>query len=231
MSSSTDNLGMTLPAESERLSLGVLNQNWGIVEDFAGLCMIDYGSKTVSAFQDALSTTMSDIKNGQTVSFTVNFTDSVSPMSSGAHTGVATRNSSTRFNVILQRSGSDSNENYLGSLTSNGWSWDKVATKSQIDAINSQIAAINIFPNGTRIPDNSDVNSYMTPGKYYSPSTTTTSTMSNAPVAGGFSLLVVINGADWVNQYATPVNGSQIKHRYYTASNSTWSAWHTLSFA
>ena len=139
MSSSTDNLGLTLPADGERLSLGVLNQNWQKLDDFAGLFMIDYGSKTVSAFNDALSTTMGDLANGQSVSFAVNFTDTVSPMSSGAHTGVATKSSSTRINVILQRSGSETNENYIGSLTSNGWSWDKVATKSQLDAINSQL--------------------------------------------------------------------------------------------
>ena len=133
MSSSTDNLNLVKQANSENWSNDIHNANLQKIDDFAGLLMIDFGSKSVSAFCDALSSTMSEVANGQSVSFTVNFTDSVSPMSSGAHTGASTRSSSTRVNVILQRSGSATNENYVGSLTSNGWAWDKVATKSQID--------------------------------------------------------------------------------------------------
>lgn len=36
MSSSTTNLGLTLPADGERLSLGVLNQNWQTLDTYAG---------------------------------------------------------------------------------------------------------------------------------------------------------------------------------------------------
>lgn len=100
-----------------------------------------------------------------------------------------------------------------------------------INTLNSQIGDIDWATNGTNIPANSDINNYKTPGKYYSSSTSATSTMSNAPVTGGFSLFVVILGYDWINQYAMPVNGQTIKHRVYTASSNTWSAWQTLTFA
>ena len=142
MATSTDNLNLRKPDTTDNWSVqDDFNANMGKIDDFAGLFMIDFGSKSVSAFQDALSSTMSEVANGQSVSFTVNFTDSVSPMSSGAHTGVATRSSSTRINVILQRSGSATNDSYLGSLTSNGWAWDKVSVKSEVDALGTQISS------------------------------------------------------------------------------------------
>lgn len=100
-----------------------------------------------------------------------------------------------------------------------------------VDALDSQINNIDWTVRGSTIPNNSDINNYKTPGKYYSSSTSTTSTMSNAPVTGGFSLFVVILGFDWINQYAMPVNGQTIKHRVYSASTSTWSEWQTLTFA
>ena len=100
-----------------------------------------------------------------------------------------------------------------------------------INALNSQLGNIDWATRGTNIPANSDINNYKTPGKYYSSSTSATSTMSNAPVTGGFSLFVIILGFDWVNQYAMPVNGQTIKHRVYNDSTATWSAWQTLTFA
>lgn len=100
-----------------------------------------------------------------------------------------------------------------------------------INALNSQIGNIDWSTRGTQIPNNSDINTYRTPGKYYSSNTAATSTMSNAPVTGGFSLYVIINAYDWVNQYAMPANGQTIKHRFYADSTSTWSEWQTLTFA
>lgn len=100
-----------------------------------------------------------------------------------------------------------------------------------INTLNSKIGNIDWSARGTQIPNNSDINSYKTPGKYYSSSTSATSTMSNAPVTGGFSLFVTILGFDWINQYAMPVNGQTIKHRVYSSTNATWSEWQTLTFA
>lgn len=126
------------------------------------------------------------------------------------------------------------------SMNASGGNMDIIDTKmgpvgntslqAQINTLNSQMANINFFSRGTLIPNNSDMDNYKTPGKYYSPATANTSTMSNTPVTGGFSLMVIINGQDWINQYAVPVNGSTIKHRYFTGSTQTWSPWATLTF-
>lgn len=104
-------------------------------------------------------------------------------------------------------------------------------TIDAVNALDSKTGNIDWATKGTNIPNNSDINSYKTPGKYFSSSTSATSTMSNAPVTGGFSLFVIILGYDWINQYAMPVNGQTIKHRSYNPSNDTWSAWQTLTFA
>ena len=107
--------------------------------------------------------------------------------------------------------------------------WDKI--DAGVSSLNSKLGNIDWSTRGTQIPNNSDLNTYHTPGKYYSSNTAATSTMSNAPVAGGFSLYVIINAYDWVNQYAMPANGQTIKHRFYADSTSTWSEWQTLTFA
>ena len=104
-------------------------------------------------------------------------------------------------------------------------------TIDAVNALDSKTGNIDWAKKGTNIHNNLDINSYKTPGKYFSSSTSATSTMSNAPVTGGFSLFVIILGYDWVNQYAMPVNGQTIKHRSYNPSNDTWSAWQTLTFA
>ena len=78
---------------------------------------------------------------------------------------------------------------------------------------------------GTEIPENSDLNTYTTPGTYYSPNNTRTSTLTNAPsVSAGFKLFVDGNySSSYVHQYAITAT-TQIMHRQ-RKSNGTWSDW------
>lgn len=55
MSSSTTNLGLTLPADGERLSLGVLNQNWSKIDAALGSKQYNIGMLTNATIESQLS--------------------------------------------------------------------------------------------------------------------------------------------------------------------------------
>lgn len=215
MSTQTSKLQLVKQANSENWSNDIHNANLQKIDDFAGLLMIDFGSKSVSAFCDALSSTMSEVANGQSVSFTVNLTDSVSPMSSGAHTGISTRSSSTRVNVILQRSGSSTNDSYLGSLTSNGWAWDKVATNSQTWSKNPSTYTSNV-----------DANSYTTAG-FYAVGISTNSPFGSNTAYG--ILIVFTTNLGGVHQLFLAGHNGNVYVRGRNTTNDSFSAWYKIT--
>jgi hypothetical protein len=63
-------------------------------------------------------------------------------------------------------------------------------SKARVDNL---LGAIDIVSRGTQIPKNADLNDYTTPGKYYSPNTAWSGTISNKPYTqmAGFSLYVL----------------------------------------
>lgn len=81
---------------------------------------------------------------------------------------------------------------------------------------------------GTLIPDNSDLNDYKTFGKYYTPNTTTASTLSNAPaIKGGFTLYVMRRTTNQVTQFILMNSNGRVitYYRNYDVNSSTWSDW------
>lgn len=140
----TPNIDLVKPAGTDHALVSVLNANSDKIDTFAGTTNAaianlgyDIGSKTVSGFQSDIETKLGALDNGKSFSFKVDLSDSVSPISSGTHTGIATRSVSGRYNVLLQRSGSTTCTTYAGSLTSNGWAWQELALKSDIATVSS----------------------------------------------------------------------------------------------
>ena len=100
----------------------------------------------------------------------------------------------------------------------------------EADAINKLDGDLSFFKRGAHLANGTDLNSVTTPGKYYSASTSETETMSHCPATGGFSLVVVIHGYDWVNQYWTNVSGTTIYHRRYSSTDG-WDSWKSMTWA
>ncbi len=77
---------------------------------------------------------------------------------------------------------------------------------------------------GTAIASNSDLNTFKTPGKYYSGSSTVSGTLTNAPASGaGFGLIVTDGYIDGrVYQIALLSTGG-FRIRYFNGTN--WTAW------
>ena len=82
---------------------------------------------------------------------------------------------------------------------------------------------------GRKIPDNSDLNNYTTPGTYYCSDGTSAATMSNVPsgVSAGFKLVVYYKaGFTYINQELYPHGGERIYIRYQQSS--VWQSWKRL---
>ena len=83
---------------------------------------------------------------------------------------------------------------------------------------------------GTLIPENGDLNAYITPGIYYSPNTSHTSTLKNVPptVGTGFRLEVkTTTGNNWVKQIVYPNSTNQRTHmRQADGGTDMWGDWH-----
>lgn len=81
---------------------------------------------------------------------------------------------------------------------------------------------------GVAIPASSNLNSYTTPGKYYSNGSTTTATITNKPsdVVTGFALTVETGAAEnWIRQILWP-NGDIMRYYERRKEGDTWRDWH-----
>lgn len=84
--------------------------------------------------------------------------------------------------------------------------------------------------NGTAIPKNSDLNSYTTPGSYYSFESAVSQTLSNCPHTGsGFRMVVMLTyGDNRVVQWIFPSSGAMYFRMYNGTSSATWGDWRTI---
>lgn len=80
---------------------------------------------------------------------------------------------------------------------------------------------------GTRIPDNSDLNSYTSAGVFYVPSSTQAATIANTPIAsGGYKLIVLVQGSSTQVKQIAFLNGTNTTCvRVYVPGQQSWSAW------
>lgn len=94
------------------------------------------------------------------------------------------------------------------------------------------LGGASILSQGTNIPDNSDLNTYITPGTYYVAASANTATIKNAPRTGsGFKLIVE---QDYSTNYRrqTAYSGGNTAYMYVRTSTdkgANWSDWVTFS--
>lgn len=98
----------------------------------------------------------------------------------------------------------------------------------QLFELNSDIIP-KTYGLGIQIPENADLNDYITPGIYYSPNTSHTSTLKNVPptVGTGFRLEVkTTTGNNWVKQIVYPNSTNQRTHmRQADGGTDMWGDW------
>lgn len=87
---------------------------------------------------------------------------------------------------------------------------------------------------GTQIPDNSDLNSYITPGKYYVSNGTSANTLSNAPtITGGFTMFVLerTNGPQRTQIIYMNNSGACDQYiRNHDTNTHNWSSWQKIAY-
>lgn len=79
------------------------------------------------------------------------------------------------------------------------------------------------------IPNNSDINTYTTPGVYAVASDASASTMTNMPRNASGKLIVIVRGNNlvYIQQRYIPTSSAYIEYvRNY--NNGTWTAWEQL---
>lgn len=99
---------------------------------------------------------------------------------------------------------------------------DKPVSTAVTNALNNKLNT------PTKIPKNSNLNSYTTAGLYYNPSNADVATMSNVPSSVAFSLFVEIHAG--VKQTFTNYSNSGIQTWVRNFYNGTWSPWIQQAF-
>lgn len=93
---------------------------------------------------------------------------------------------------------------------------------------------LSLSNNGTQIPDNSDLNSYITPGKYYVSNGTSANTLSNAPtITGGFTMFVLerTNGPQRTQIIYMNNSGACDQYiRNHDTNTHNWSSWQKIAY-
>ena len=112
---------------------------------------------------------------------------------------------------------------------SSNWSaWKHVASTD------NTVSFWNLTDTGAQIPNNSDLNTYINAGKFYSQNSASSATITNAPITnGGFTLYVMKRtNLSQVTQLAFANNSGNCDEymRNYDTGNTTWSAWKKVAF-
>ena len=104
--------------------------------------------------------------------------------------------------------------------------------KSDIEAIQSDLSGYWELNPGTQLTTGQDLNDLMTPGVYYSPSSSITSTLLNTPdgVSPGFRLVVETSTElSYIHQIIIPhQTASTLFLRTYSPDTTGWRAWQKL---
>lgn len=85
----------------------------------------------------------------------------------------------------------------------------------------------DIFGSAELIEQNGDLNDYLLPGCYYSPNTSFTGTLDNAPVSNGFTLYVIPVGRGVILHHLVNVEGRELK-RIFGATSMKWLPWEEI---
>ena len=109
-----------------------------------------------------------------------------------------------------------------------GWrAWQKQPTRTEIDALNSNLYNANL---GTAINNNDDLDTYTKPGTYYCNSSSKAATLAHCPVnSSGFKLLVILTGyerANLIQIIEVPIGLNDGGSTYRRMGNpSSWGTW------
>lgn len=117
----------------------------------------------------------------------------------------------------------------LAYVTDNVASATKLQTPRTINGVPFDgTSDINIQHVAIRIPGNSDLNNYQTPGIYYCDTDAETTSTANTPINYSYSLVVTRTAG--VNQIFTAYNGGNNAVYVRGYYSSTWSPWKKLAF-
>lgn len=133
MSSQTDNLLLTLPADGERLSLGVLNQNWQKIDGYVGTENLGTLAN-LTALESALDTIGASMRVRQSKSVWVQFSANSSPFSSTGYGGTMYKVFDNRYRVFFMMNAN--NFTIEGSKTANGWIWESTISRMTQKIVN-----------------------------------------------------------------------------------------------
>lgn len=93
---------------------------------------------------------------------------------------------------------------------------------------------LSLSNNGTQIPDNSDLNSYITPGKYYVSNGASANTLSNTPtITGGFTMFVLKRTDGTQRTQIIYMNSSGACDQYirnHDTNTHNWSSWQKIAY-
>ena len=93
------------------------------------------------------------------------------------------------------------------------------------------LGGLSLASRGSNIPDNTDLNTYTTAGKYYCANSTHASTMTNPPTTGsGFTLIVYVNYTTSRLIQKAFLSNYNTRFRYTDDGGATWSAWKTFAY-
>ena len=159
-----------------------------------------------TAFDSAFSTLASSMSDKEQQSVKIQATNSYGQIKSGIYLGVVRKWSSSRIYVEL----TSANNSVVGLYLGSSWGWR--STDNRVD--------------GMEIPSNADLDTYLTPGEYYAPTSAVASTLSHCPVEANFTMLVLRKASALFTQVLYSL-GTLV----YTRSQSTtgWSPWYSLN--
>lgn len=110
------------------------------------------------------------------------------------------------------------------------YGWGNHATKGYATETWTKSNFWHLNLSGTAISKNADLNTYTTPGSYYSSESAVSQTLSNCPhTSSGFRMIVMLTyGGGRVVQWVFPSSGAMYFRMYNGTSDTTWSDWRTI---
>lgn len=100
-----------------------------------------------------------------------------------------------------------------------------VGTNCAVVTVADEIRRTDTLSRGIEIPSNSNMDNYITPGKYFCYNTATAQTITNAPFIAGYSFEVNVAGSDWIHQIARKASNNQVLERRRAPDTGNWTAW------
>ena len=131
MSSSSTNLNLTLPAGGERLSLNILNENWGKLDDFAGehLNKVQTGVASKAALASLLDSLLASMPANGVKSFQFGFTTVEAPFTQTTYFGTLYKSGTDTTYAAVSFRRRDQPVSVDGARNTNGWIFNSLSSQ------------------------------------------------------------------------------------------------------